>query len=318
MSHQHLIPLELGPVPVIDLHADAVRLSIVPVEPGQSPRLEIDARGGRNGSPPIDVRKDGERTVIRVRTPGAPWHWMEPEWVKHLILVVPANVRAIVRSDMGRISVANLAGCDLQLMTHAGAVDLENVRGRLLVAVDSGAVKGEGLGGTFDVVSQAGSVKLGIDALDEGPHRIRTTMGSVKIELAPGLDVRIEESTTLGSTQNRYPTNASAKAVLHLSAELGSVKVREGKKADDPRHRDWPDWRRTWASHSSAPEWPSPSPAEPARPTTPAAASTLDLTPEPSTSARVGDDELRKVLELLQDGKVSASDAERLIRAMGR
>jgi hypothetical protein len=158
-------------------------------------------------------------------------------------------------------------------------------------------VRGEHLGGTFNVRSQAGSVRLSIDALDPGTHTVRTSMGAVKVELAKGLTVRVETLATLGAARSNYPSTPNADTVLRLEAELGSVKVREGGTPEDARHGDWPDWRRFWHDVVGS------------------VAEQLDTPPK--APKKVSDAELREVLDLVQQGKITAADAERLIRAMG-
>lgn len=223
--------------------------------------------------------------------------------VRKLTLVVPEHLRARIRQDFGQLFVERLAGCDLDLSASAGTISLEDVKGRLKISVDSGTVSGERLGGTFDVVSQAGSVKLNIDSLDPGEHRVRTAMGSVKLLLAPSVLVKIEAHTTLGSTRVSHPSTPEADARLVLSAELGSIKVKTGGVAEDPRHGDGPDWRRFWRDIADR------------------ALSVAfdDHAPKTEPAVKpVPEAELRKVLELVEQGKLTAPDAERLIRAMGR
>jgi len=297
------IPLELGEVPVLDIQADALRVELGPVEPGGQPRVEIESRGnGSTGLSRVEVTKDAdtETVRVRVRTPWAELPFAGEDVVRRIRLYVPQHVRARLHSSMGRISVQELAGCDLDISTSAGTVELDRVRGRLSVSVDSGSVRGEHLGGTFNVRSQAGSVRLGIDALDPGTHLVRTSMGAVKVELAKGLAVRVETSTTLGSARSNYPNTPNADTVLRLEAELGSVKLREGGSPEDVRHGDWPDWRRFW------------------RDVVGTVAEQLDVPPpQPPQAKKVSDAELREVLDLVAQGKITASDAERLIRAMG-
>jgi hypothetical protein len=294
---QDSIPLELGESPVLDVEADAIRLEVLPVESGSQPRVEVDSRGHSNRrTSPVTVDRSGEVVRVRIRTSWVDLPFAGEDVIKRIRLFVPQHVRAKLSSSMGRVRVERLAGCDLDISTAAGAVELEEVRGRLSVSVDSGSVRGSHLGGTFNVRSQAGSVRLSIDALDAGTHLIRTSMGSVKVELARGLVVRVETSATLGSARSNYPSTPGAEAVLRLEAELGSVKVRESGSTEDPRHGDWPDWRRFWHDVVG-------SVAE-------------QIAPRPPRS-KVTDAELREVLDLVQNGKISATDAERLIRAMG-
>lgn len=298
-------PLELSERPMLDVHVTAERIRVIPVEKGGVPRLEVE--GGRGDVSPVELKRVGDQLIIASSSDPAAWPWPGAGMVRKLTLVVPEHVRARIRQDFGQLFVERLAGCDLELSASAGTISLDDVKGRLKIAVDSGTVSGERLGGTFDVVSQAGSVKLSIDSLDPGEHRVRTAMGSVKLLLAPSVVVKMEAHTTLGSTRVSHPNTPEAEARMLLSAELGSIKVKTGGAVEDPRHGDGPDWRRFWrdvAGKALAVAFddeagPRVVPVEP--------------TPKPVPEA-----ELRKVLELVESGKLTAPDAERLIRAMGR
>lgn len=292
-------PLELSERPMLDVHVAAERIRVIPVEPGGAPRLEVE--GGRPDVPAVELRREGDQLIIASSSNPAAWPWPGAGMVKRLTIVVPEHVRARVRQDFGQLFVERLAGCDLELSASAGTISLEDVKGRLKISVDSGTVTGERLGGTFDVVSQAGSVRLSIDSLDPGEHRVRTAMGSVKLLLAPTVVVKMEAHTTLGSTRVAHPNTPEAEARLVLSAELGSIKVKTGGAVEDARHGDGPDWRRFWRDMAGK-AW----------------AVAFDEDTGGAPQQPVPDAELRKVLELVETGKLSAPDAERLIRAMGR
>ncbi|MBL8912953.1 MAG: DUF4097 family beta strand repeat protein [Archangium sp.] len=327
MSKMQTLPLEFGERPTLDVNVISERLRVLPVEPGGVARVEVEGRrddiapirsaDGSAGA--VEVRKDGETIFLSAAAGGRGfWNW-GASMAKRMTIYVPEHVRARIQHDFGQVWVERLAGCDLELATNAGQIDLENVRGRMKVVCDSGTVTGRGLAGTFDVVTSAGSVKLLIDSLDAGEHRIRTSMGSVKVLLAPQVKVKLEAHTTLGSARLTHPSSPDAEAHMVLSAELGSVKVKTGDDAHDPRHGDWPDWRRVWRDVAvtladairSADE--SAGAVEDALPV---ARPPFVAQPQPVTP-RVPEAELRKVLELVEQGKLTATDAERLIRAMG-
>ena len=296
---QQTFPLEFTETPSLDVQVVAERITVMPVEPNGTPRIELQTR--RPEEHPLEIRRDGDRVVVSAANDTSVWRWTGVGSINRMTIFVPQHVRARIRQDFGQLIVENLAGCDLDLAASAGTIDLHHVRGRLKAAVDSGTISGEHLGGTFDLVSQAGSVKLSIDALDAGEHRVRTSMGSVKLWLAPSVKVKMNATTTLGSTRVTHPSTADAEAVLQLNAELGSIRVKTGDETVDPRHRDWPDWRRLWRDLAQQ-----------------AANVVMEEIPRPDAKRRVPDEELRKVLELVETGKLNASDAERLIRAMGR
>lgn len=296
-SKLNVIPLEFAERPSLELRATAEQIHVVPVEPGGSPRIEVEARRGE--APRIQVERNGETLVVKSDAGMSQWMFGFVPF-KRITMFVPSTVRARIKQDFGNLKIERLEGCDLELSSNAGTILLEHIRGRMAVAVDAGTIKGEHLAGTFDIRTEAGSVKLGIDALDAGDHRVRTELGAVKLYLAPGLSVKFESSTSLGSSRISYDDAADAKSTMHLSAELGSIRVKEGDAFVDDKHGDWVDWRKLWKDA-----------------VTEVSAVVNDVMPKPQPT-RVPDEELRKVLELVQDGKISASDAERLIRAMGR
>ncbi len=105
-------------------------------------------------------------------------------------------------------------------------------------------------------------------------------MGSVRLELARGIDVCVQTQTTLGSVRANYPVRDGAPATLVLSTEMGSIRVDEGSAVR---------------------------PARPPVPPTP---------PEPRPARE--DPELERILKMVEAGDLSAQDADELLRAMGR
>ncbi len=298
----HRMRLPFSDLPQLHLETQGSVVDVVGLGPGEEPSVEVKGH-------PVNV--DNVDGVVRL---SAPWGMGD----QRLVLHVPKNLRATIACDMGKLRVSQLAGCDLTLSCNAGSVDLRDARGRFSLKANAGEVRADNVGGTFELEASTGSVRMGIVALDAGTHRIRSTMGSVKVDLAPGIDVRIESKTTMGSTRTQYPSNPAAAAHLLLEAELGSVKVREGAAHDDERHGDWPDWRRWWATAASmfnsvmppgpgfrgpygfgprGPEGQGPG-VGPARP--------------PETSP-----EILKVLAMVEQGVVTAEQADKLIRAIG-
>lgn len=283
------IALPFGDSPILDFEANAAQLELKPVKPGEPAFLEYEA------AIEPEVRREGEVVLIRQAARGF-WNALEAGGAR-AVLHVPAGVKAKITADMGRLVVNDLAGCDLDLSTSAGSVELTHVRGRMKLRANAGQIRGEGLGGTFWVDCGAGSARLGIVALDPGEHHVHSNMGSVRIDLAPGLDVRIEARTVMGSTRTRYPTNPKSNTVLKLEAELGSVKIGEGGAYEDPKHGDWADWRKLW--HAAE--------AFVTAPVAPAA---------PAAPREVPPDELKQILTMVEAGKINATEAARLIRAI--
>jgi hypothetical protein len=314
---KNVYPLPFGDLPKLELHADAAALRLLPLEPGGTPRLETSAPWLG-----AEVSREGETVHVRLQVTGnSPFNFFGFAWGKQgwATLYVPEDLDAVVRSEFGRIEARDLNLTSLDIGSQAGSVTLMRVRGRLKLSAEAGKISGEGLAGAIDAETQAGSIDLDIDALAPGIHRAQSQVGKVALRLAPGLAVRLEAHTEMGKVRVRYPSAADAPAVLRLSTELGAVEVRERGDQGHDRHREHQlereermrereerfrermqrrqervESRLNWGHQG----WGHP--PEPPRPPTPAGP------------------ELRKVLDLVASGKITAEDAEALLQAMHR
>lgn len=279
--------LPFGSPAELELHTEWGSLSLVPVETGQQPRLELTP--GTSDNVAVHVEKHGE-TVRVALEPQRNFHWFGG-WECRATLYVPRNVRAHLQTNAGSVNVRDLEGCELGIKANAGKIEVEHVYGVVHLAADAGSVRGRDVGGYLNVETQAGSVQLEISDLQPGEHRIRAAMGSVRVELARGQDVCIETHTSLGSVRNHYPSHQSAPARLILSTEMGSVRVREGRLRSTPR-------AATRAPHAPAAERPQPAKATP--------------------SEKPADPELERILKMVEAGELSAQEADELLQALGR
>jgi len=265
----------------LELQTDWGNLSLVPVEPGQTPRLEL-SRGSLDRIA-VHVEKQGETVRVSLEPQhGANWFG---GWECRATVYVPRDVRAHLQTNAGSVSVRDLEGCELGIKANAGKISLDNVHGLLHLAAQAGSVNGHDVGGFFDVETHAGSVRLDITDLQPGEHHIRATTGSVRLEIARGMDVCIETHTSLGSVRNSYPSRSGAPTRLKLAAEMGSVRVEEASFRANPRE---------------SVAAPAPQRAEPPAPPRPV------------------DPELERILKMVEAGELSAMDADELLKAMGR
>lgn len=279
MHNETTWELPFGQPPELQLHAEWGNLTLVPVEEGGTPRLEISRESAEHMT--VHVEKVGETVRVGIE-PQRNFNWFG-NWEARAMLFVPRDVHAGIQTNAGSVTVEHLVNCELGIKANAGKIDLRNVYGLLHLAADAGSVTGHGVGGFFDVETQAGSVRLEIVDLQPGEHRIRAAMGSVRIELARGIDVSVQTHTSLGSVRNSYPSRQDAPAKLMLSTEMGSLRVEEGSTRR-------PVWRPT------PPEYAPPRPANPPR----------------------EDPELERILKMVEAGELSAQDADELLKALGR
>lgn len=308
--------LPFGPVPELELQAEFGSLALVPVEAGAPPRLELT----RASAERIAVHVDKYAETVRVRLePNHPFHWFGG-WDARATVYVPRDVHAHVQTNAGSISVRDLQGCELGIKANAGKIDLLHVHGVLHLGADAGSVTGQDVGGYLNVETQAGSVRLAISDLQPGEHEVRATMGSVRLELARGLDVCIDTRTSLGAIRNEFPSRQTSAAKLLLSTEMGSLRIEESsalfaRPVGQPSAAAWPS--------SASPE-PDASDAAPVTSTSAATTAAPDAaSDEPAevaaeAPAEPSDLELERILKMVEAGELSAQDADELLRAMGR
>jgi hypothetical protein len=322
-SPETVISLPFGDAPVLELTSTALVVALVPAQGEEQPYLEVSELLP-DACRPL-VTREGNTVRVRMESvqpfPFALWD-LGPR--VHMTLHVPAAVRAHVHIDAGRVRVRGLSGGEVNLETAAGVLSLKDVKGNIRLRAGAGKVTGERLSGMLDVETNAGAVHLSVEQLDAGTHRVRSSMGAVRVDLAAGQKVAIEASATMGSARISYPSAPDADAKLIVQTELGSVRVREmghtqpeSTPEDDPasfmpgvawrwgggrgrgRHRHpphaWAEWAQGW--------WPPP----------PQRSQSPDKRGEP-----VSDDELRRVLNLVQEGKLTAEEAQKILRAMER
>jgi hypothetical protein len=127
--------------------------------------------------------------------------------------------------------------------------------------------------------------------LAPGEHQIRSEVGAIKLELAEGLDIRIEANVGGGSLRVRYPTNPESATVVRLSTALGSVAVRRIGDDNDDERRQWRRMTQVWAG---PPPRPPASPMAPVPPSVPFA----------------------RILALVEAGTITAAEGVELLQAL--
>ncbi len=282
-------PLPFGERPELEMEADALPVTLQPAAPGEAPYLELV--GHHVDRAEVHVARQGDAVRVRVRPGRRPFGLL---WGAALRVVahVPRAVSARVRTDAGSIDARELGPCRLDLRTDAGRIRLQDVHGRLRLSTDAGQVTGEGVGGSLEVRTDAGQVTLDVQHLDPGEHRVHTDVGAVSLELRPGLDVQVEARASVGAVRNEYPSRAGASAVLRVSTDVGSVRVRQGADVVTG------PWDRPPEPGRGPTEPPSPPPRPPGGP------------------GRPLDPEVERILKMVEAGELTAREADDLLRAL--
>src|SRR5215471_2118321 len=188
MQNETTWELPFGPRAELELHAEWGNLVFTPVENGGTPRVEISRQSAEHMT--VHVERVGDKVRVAIE-PQRNFNWFG-NWEARATVYVPRDVHAAVQTNAGSVTMQDLFDCELGVKANAGKIELRNVYGLMHLAADAGSITGRDVGGFFDVETQAGSVRLEIVDLQPGDHRIRASMGSVRLELVRGMDVSIE------------------------------------------------------------------------------------------------------------------------------
>jgi hypothetical protein len=281
------VMLPLDEHPRLDVSADFAHLTIVPIAPGEKPWAEVRSKRTNR----LRVRAEDGTTYVRIG--GEDWGFAMWNGKDRVTLHVPADVRARIVSAAGRLFVERLDGCDLVIENDAGTIDLDDVGGALRVVTDAGRIDGTKVRGRLDVTSQAGAVRLDVIGLEPGTHHVRAEVGAVKIELARGMDVRVDARAAMGAAKVDYPQRKDAASTLVVETEVGAIRVRSSDRSIVvPRWDDRPGAGPYRTGAESAP---------------------ADAAPHDDLG-----DELERILAKVADGSLSPTAAAELLRALRR
>src|SRR5260221_43212 len=201
MHNSNTWELPFGEPAELELHSDWGTLALVPVEPGQTPRLELTQGSSENIV--VHVEKLGD-TVRVALDPQRSFNWFGG-WECRATLYVPRDVHAHVQTNAGSVSVRDLENCELGVKANAGKIDLVKGQGLIHLSADAGSVTGRDVRGFFDVETHAGSVRLEICDLQPVEDRLRASMDSLRLALPPGLGVSSSDSKRRTSPLPRPP-----------------------------------------------------------------------------------------------------------------
>jgi hypothetical protein len=128
--------LPFGEPAELELQSEWGTLTLVPVEAGQQPRLELSRGSAENVA--VHVDKIGERVRVALE-PQRGFNFFG-SWECRATVYVPRDVHAHVQTNAGTVHVSDLVGCELGVKASAGKIQLNNVYGVIHVAADAGSV----------------------------------------------------------------------------------------------------------------------------------------------------------------------------------
>jgi len=240
--------------------------------------------GGGKSAPRLEVRRDGEKLIISIQLQKA-WLFRRKQGATTLVRLAPGLTFLMLDLGYGEIELRDFGAETIKLEVGAGTISCYSTHGDMDANVGAGKVSFHDHSGLASCDTGTGDVMLDIAEAVPGDYRVDVGMGKAEVRLPAGLDVLVKASSGIGKTRNEYPAGPESSPIrLKLTTGIGEVSVR--------------------ARDSSQ------SPARPVAQPKPQRGSRSAQAPR-----RHEADELR-VLQMLEQGRISSQDAADLIAAL--
>lgn len=276
-----------------DLHFDGVRelvldqtagsLLVRPCREGETPGL---VAASSRTSPEVNVVRDGARLRVEVVLPRG-WLFRRRRGARTTVRIPGGLELDALRGDLGY-----------------GDLQLEEVRaGRINAHVGAGELRGYGMEGNLDADigagkiavsdhvglarcnSGTGDVVVDVAGVRDGEYRLEVGMGRVELRLPEGEHVHTRMSSGIGKRSQEYPdAGEDAPIQVRLSTGIGEAVLKARRAGGEP--------------------------------VKPPAMSAQRRTARQSPSRRRYEAEELRILQLLEQGRITSQEAAELIAAL--
>lgn len=267
----------------VHVNQTAGKLLVRPCKEGEAPGI---VSSGSKATPEIVIQRDGERLVIEVKL-NKGWLFRRKQGAKTLIRLEDRPYGQVrIDNGYGETEINNLTAEDFRVHVGAGSIQCLATRGNLDVDVGAGKVAVLSHSGLARCDSGTGDVLLDIAELAEGEYRVDVGLGRAEVRFPPDGQVFIRTASGIGKSRIEYPSAPEGAATkLRLNSGIGEcvVKARDGSAA------------------------PAPGAGAQAKPQRAGRA---------ATASRRREAEEMRVLQMLEQGKITPQDAADLIAAL--
>jgi len=145
---------------------------------------------------------------------------------------------ADLRTSGGNIVVGDVSG-DVEVETSGGSIRIERATGTVRAETSGGNITVEEVAGSIDAETSGGNIVATITQQPQGDCRLTTSAGSVTINLAEGIGLEIDASTSVGGVSSDFAVDGSVRRgsirgaingggpELYLRTSAGSIRIRE-------------------------------------------------------------------------------------------
>lgn len=270
--------LDLAGVREVVVNQTAGRLIIRPCHEGESPRVETAAA---KSPPELDVRRDGDRLIIEVRlTLGRIFR--RRRGAETTVTLTPGFDRLSVDMGHGHLYLESIACGSIKVEVGAGETNLRDCTAAADIDVGAGQVLVAGHRGLVRCDAGTGDIRVDIAEASDGEYSIDVGMGQAELMLPAGAQVHTVVHSGIGKSEITYPdAGEGAPTIATVNAGVGRAAILQ---------------RRDTASQSARP--------------TPGGESSR------SRASRRSEPEEVRVLQLLEQGRITSREAAELIAAL--
>lgn len=262
----------------LEIDHTAGKLTVRTCAPGESPAVSAAAAG--KSAPTIEIHAEGDRLAIAIKAQRG-WLFRRRQGADALVLLPEHAFESVrIANGYGEIHASGLRAGSLRISTGAGAIHTRQSSGALEASLGAGRISILAHTGPASAQSGTGDILLDLAALQPGSYRVDVGLGRVEVRIPPGEEADVDAKSGVGRAQVDVPHRAGAPASIRASSGIGEVIVRP----------------RVPGEALAAPPSPPPRPAPPAE-------------------RRREAEELR-VLQLLEQGRITPQDAADLIAAL--
>jgi hypothetical protein len=270
----------LDGVDAVLIDQTAGKLVVRPCAEGESPGV---VSVGAKSAPRLDVRRDGGRLLIDIKQQTG-WLLRRRQGATTLVRLGTGLSTLRVNLGYGDAQVRDIACDTLKVDVGAGTISSFSTRGHLDANVGAGKISVHDHAGLATCDTGTGDLVMDIAELAPGEYKANTGIGRAELRLPPGGQVHIRASSGIGRARIEYPDSGeSAPTRVRVDTGIGevTVKAREvGKVRAEP-----------------------PTAAKPQR-------------PGRGPVVRRREAEELRVLQLLEQGRISSQEAADLIAAL--
>lgn len=238
--------------------------------------------GSGKTAPNLEVQREGTRLLVHVSL-SVGWLFRRKQGAVTLVRLAPGPAAVRVNLGYGTIQVRDLACESMRLDVGAGDIQCYSTRGSLDARMGAGKIAIYDHHGLATCDTGTGDLLMDIAEVAEGDYRANAGIGRVEMRLPAGHQVRLNVNSGIGRKKIEYPAGPpDARIHASISTGVGEASVRSRQSGQEP----------------TVP--PPPRAARPGRP----------------TSARRHEAEELRILQMLEQGRITSQEAADLIAAL--